>query len=283
MPRILVFALAAILGCSESDQAAPAPPGDPPGSAPTAPSATATGAPAPQEPNEQGAGNVVLESPRKGTPIASNPFVVSGRARTFENHVGIRLQDEKGYVTDETWTTALGELGTFNPFSEEVFITSDPGEQMRVVVFETSAKDGSIRSRDSAEVRVTVPRRPLRLYFPHRQSGGEDCTRVQAVVRNVPVSVSAARLTVEALLRGPTHAERVAGFTQPFPRSARVRSINLRDGVLTVDFDATMGSVGGSCRVQSIRASLERTLLELENVDRVVITAMGSEATALQP
>ncbi|HEY0593542.1 MAG TPA: GerMN domain-containing protein, partial [Thermoanaerobaculia bacterium] len=61
------------------------------------------------------------------------------------------------------------------------------------------------------------------------------------------------------------------------------RSVNLKNGILTADFNDAMQNVGGSCRVQSIRAAIERTMREIPGVERVVITAMGDEATALQP
>ncbi|HVR43019.1 MAG TPA: Gmad2 immunoglobulin-like domain-containing protein [Thermoanaerobaculia bacterium] len=227
--------------------------------------------------------NVALDQPGPGSEVTTNPFVVAGRARTFENHVGLRLEDGTGRVIREGYATARGEIGLFNPFSQEMFITVDPGDTMKVVALEYSAQDGSIRSRDESLVRVTAPRKTVSLHFPNLRSDTDDCSQVEPVVRNLPASLSAARLAVEALIAGPTQAEQVVGVSNPFPKGSEVRSVNLRNGVLTVDFNERLQNVGGSCRAIAIRAAVERTLRELEGVDRVVITAMGSEATALQP
>ena len=83
-----------------------------------------------------------------------------------------------------------------------------------------------------------------------------------------------ARLLVEALMTHPR---------TPFPRGSDVEGINIEGGVLTVNFNERLQNVGGSCAAQAIRASVERTLAQLPTVDRVVITAGGSEKLALQP
>ncbi|MGH9457021.1 MAG: Gmad2 immunoglobulin-like domain-containing protein [Thermoanaerobaculia bacterium] len=282
MSRVMLILLAAAIGCTDTTPPTERPsPTDPP----SAPAVTVTDAsPVPPAAGvDRGAGNVILETPAHGSMVATNPVTVAGRARTFENHVGIRLEDQRGHLMKEAYATATGEIGEFNPFSTEVFITSAPGETMRVTIFETSAKDGSIRSRDAAVVLVTAPRRTMRLYFPNQRTGGEDCTVVRPVVRTLPASLSAARLAMEALVDGPTSAERVAGFMNPFPAGSAVRSVNLANGVLTVDLNERLVNVGGSCRVQAIRAAIDSTLRELDGIDRVVITAMGSEGQALQP
>ena len=232
-----------------------------------APSATATGAstspetPPPSDPStvspEPGSPkverNVEITRPREGETITTNPVTIEGRARTFENNVEIRLDDEHGQQIVATHTTARGEMGQFSPYSTEVLLTSDPGKTMTITAIERSAEDGSIRTSHAVTVRVAGRKAALRLYFPNSNRGGTDCTVVEAVVRDVPASLSAARMALEALLRGPSQPEAVAGFTNPFPRGAALRSVNLANGVLRADFNEAMENVGGSCRVQAIR------------------------------
>jgi spore germination protein GerM len=118
----------------------------------------------------------------------------------------------------------------------------------------------------------------VQLDFPN-----SECTGVVAFRRNVPKTQSIARLLVEALLQGPAADERAAGVTSPFPRGSAVRSVNLRDGVLTVDFNERLQNVGGACRADMIRTAVTRTLKRLPSVREVVITAAGSRELALQP
>lgn len=207
-----------------------------------------------------------------------NPIVVAGRARTFENNVALRARDAEGDLIVETFTTSAGEMGNFNPYRAELWVTRDPGPRVIVEALEYSAKDGSERSLVTVERAFNVEPIEATLYFPD-----ENCTRVEPYVRKIPKSVAMARLLVEALIAGPTEDEQRRGAVEVFPSRSRVESVNLRDGVLTVDFSDRLRNVGGACRAQMIRASVTETLRRLPTVEKVVITAGGSEAEALQP
>lgn len=206
----------------------------------------------------------------------TNPVVVTGRARTFENNVGLRLRDSRGGLISETFTTSEGEMGNHNPYRATLWITRDPGDRITVEALEYSAKDGSEQSLVSATRPFAVEMITATLHLPDT-----NCTGVAPYVRRIPKSVSHARLLVEALLGGPLASER--GAAAPFPSGSRVESVNLRGGVLTVDFNERLQNVGGACRAQMIRESVTRTLQELPSVKKVVITAAGSETLALQP
>lgn len=209
---------------------------------------------------------------------AENPLVVKGRARTFENNVVLRVRDARGEILVEDFTTSAGEMGHHNPFEAQLWITRDPGGRVTVDAFEYSAKDGSVRSLVSRETAYNVDLVSGRLTFPT-----SDCTKLATFERKVPKSVAMARLLVEALLAGPTPAERTAGATSPFPKGSDVRSVILRNGEVTVDFNERLQNVGGACAASAIRESVTRTLRELPTVRSVVITAGGSRELALQP
>ncbi len=208
----------------------------------------------------------------------ANPLTVRGRARTFENNVALRVRDANGKLVGESFTTATGDMGHHNPYRGTLWITRDPGDRITVEALEYSAKDGSEQWLFRVEKPFEVEKVEATLYFPDA-----NCTRVIAYRRPIPKSLSMARLLVESLLAGPTAEERASGAAEVFPREARVESVNLRGGVLTVDFNEGLRNVGGSCRAQMIRASVTETLQRLPSVKKVVITAGGSEALALQP
>ncbi len=112
---------------------------------------------------------------------------------------------------------------------------------------------------------------------------GNDCIETRPFTRSVPASPAVARVLVDALIAGAIPAERAAGAVSPFPEGSGVNSVVLRGGVLTVDFNERLRNVGGSCAATAIRQSVTRTLERLPAVQRVVITAAGSEKLALQP
>ncbi|HVT44891.1 MAG TPA: GerMN domain-containing protein [Thermoanaerobaculia bacterium] len=228
-------------------------------------------------------GNITIAEPEEGGSIRTNPFVVRGTARTFENNVVLHLYDEGGALLAEEVTTAQGELGDFNPWEREIYLTRDPGRRVRVEGIEHSAKDGAVRSRAVVDASIEIPASQLRLFFPNPQRSPSDCSIVFSLSRRLPASRSIARLALEALIDGPTEMERRSGVSNPFPEGSAVRSVNLRDGVVTVDFNERLQNVGGSCRATGIRASVEKTLLAIEGIERVRILAGGSEELALQP
>lgn len=203
---------------------------------------------------------------------AANPIVVEGLARTFENNVVVRVRDAKGAIIRETFTTSDGEMGHHNPYRAEIFVTRDPGGRVTVEALEYSARDGSERSLVSRTIDYNVESVTATLYLPEENPA--DCTVVHPETLTLPKSISMARLLVEALIAHPRST---------FPKGSAVSSIALRNGVLTIDFNERLQNVGGSCAARAIRSSVEKTLGALPTVNRVVITAGGSEKLALQP
>lgn len=234
-----------------------------------------TGSPptAPGGPPQEREQNIYIDSVE-----IANPLIVIGRARTFENNVALRARGSNGSIIAEAVTTSTGEMGHHNPCRATLWLTRHPGDSLTVEALEYSAKDGSEQSLVSVKKPFDVEPIEVQLYFPD-----QDCTRVAPYLRVLPKSISIARLLVEALIAGPTEKERAAGAAPAFPRGSAVASVQLRDGVLTVDFTERLQNVGGSCQAQMIRAAVTQTLQRLPAVQKAVITAGGSEALALQP
>jgi hypothetical protein len=245
----------------------------PPAQQPPATAAPPLQKPPVQAPSDQLTRNITID----GVEIA-NPVVITGRARTFENNVVLRVRDARGALIAEGFTTSNGEMGRHNPYRGMLWIPRDPGSRITAEALEYSAKDGSEQWLVRMEKPFTVETVEARLHFPD-----QGCNGVKPYTRRIPKSISMVRLLVEALIAGPTAEEKKRGAAGPFPRGSAVRSVNLRDGVATVDFNERLRNVGGSCAAQMIRAAVTETLKTLPSVRSVKITAGGSEALALQP
>lgn len=227
--------------------------------------------------------DLVLVSPAAGDRTAGNPVTVTGRARTFENNVVIEVRDENGGLITTTWTTATGELGTLNPFSQPVWLTRDPGDRITIALLDHSAKDGSLRARTSRTVEFTGETVTETLMFP-LQNAGNDCSAVRAVKREIPAAQGRLRALLEALIKGPTAEEASQyGVASPFPRGSAIRGVDIDGAKAILDFGPELSNVGGSCRALALRASIERTVNGVPGIDVVEIRAMGDAATALQP
>lgn len=236
---------------------------------------------------ESGSERVVTDAPDAGSPpkeisidsvSVTNPVVVKGHARTFENAVSVRIRGVSGSVVAEEHVTSVGEMGQHNPYTAEIWLTTEPGEAIVVEAFEYSAKDGAVRSLERRHITYAVDRIGVRVTFPMG-----DCTRFKSWPRHIPKSVAMARLLVEALMQGPTASEKSAGASSPFPQGSEIRSVTLRDGVLKIDFNERLRNVGGSCAALAIRESVTQTLRQLPTVKTVTISAEGSQELALQP
>ena len=210
--------------------------------------------------------------------VTANPLIVLGHARTFENAVTVRALAPDKSVIAEQHVISTGEMGQSNPFRADLWMTRMPPPEITVEALSFSAKDGSVQASASRQAKTTMPSTSMALVFPTK-----DCTEFEVFRREVPKPAAIARLMVEALVAGPTADDKARGATPPFPNGSAVRSVVLRDGVLTVDFNERLQNIGGSCAATAVRESVTRTLRQLPTVRKVVITAGGSEKLALQP
>jgi hypothetical protein len=83
--------------------------------------------------------SVLVESPLPFEDVTS-PVTATGTANTFEANFQYELLDSDGNVVDESFVTATSGTGTRGTFE---FTTADVDEFATLVVFETSAEDGS--------------------------------------------------------------------------------------------------------------------------------------------
>lgn len=110
---------------------------------------------------------------------------------------------------------------------------------------------------------------------------GTDCSLVQGFEREIPASSDPITAAFETLVGGPTAAETSDGagsFFSPATSDA-VRSIDLTDGLLTVefvDFRNDLSNASTSCGSASFLASLNATAFEFGEVERVRYTIFGS-------
>lgn len=89
------------------------------------------------------------------------------------------------------------------------------------------------------------------------------------------------RGALEALLAGPTDAERDAGDTTTVPAGTALRGVNLEDGEATVDLTAEFGTGGGSLSMTARVAQIVFTATQFPNVDRVTFWIDGEPVDVL--
>ncbi len=134
-------------------------------------------------------------------------------------------------------------------------------------------------------VTATPGDRQLSVYFTNTQKnpGAGDCSRVFAVRHTSRGTVAVAEAALNALLQGPSAAERGQGYGSEIPPGTVLRDITINNGVARADFSSELARVAGSCRVMAIRAQIERTLRQFSSVRSVVILVEGRSEGVLQP
>ncbi|HEY5650206.1 MAG TPA: GerMN domain-containing protein [Acidimicrobiia bacterium] len=123
----------------------------------------------------------------------------------------------------------------------------------------------------------TAASQPVLVYF---SVDGDDCAAVEAFERTGPASADPVRLALEQLLGGPTTEEEAAGAGSFFSAETAdaVRSLDLTDGLLTVEFSDIrfLNNASTSCGSAALLSSLEDTLFQFAEIERVRFTIWGS-------
>lgn len=106
--------------------------------------------------------------------------------------------------------------------------------------------------------------------------------------RTQDVTSAVGRAAVEALLAGPTEAERTAGVVTAVPATTELLGLTIADGVATVDLTSAFGSGGGSLSMFLRLAQLTYTLTQFRTVrwvnlriDGAPVEVFGTEGIVL--
>lgn len=120
---------------------------------------------------------------------------------------------------------------------------------------------------------VSKPRR-IKIYFYHEPGEYIDLSPVTRVIR----SAAPARAAIEALLAGPTAAEKKRGFGGlARAHEFAIGSLTIRDGVARINFVASRTWAGfpGDTAPIRFKKAVELTLGQFPNVRRVVVSLNG--------
>jgi hypothetical protein len=101
------------------------------------------------------------------------------------------------------------------------------------------------------------------------------------VVHRRVTGVDVAHQAMQALLAGPTGAERRAGVTTAIPTGTRLRDVSIADGTATVDLSARFQAGGGSLSMQLRVAEVVFTLTQFDSVKDVAFRIDGTDVEAI--
>jgi len=112
----------------------------------------------------------------------------------------------------------------------------------------------------------------------------KDCKLVYPVTRSIPKTDGIAKAALEELIKGLTQEDKDDAYFTNINPNVKILGLSIEDGVARVDFSKELEEgVAGSCKVESIRAQIEETLKQFDNIDSVVISVEGKVEGVLQP
>ena len=206
----------------------------------------------------------------------SSTYIFDGSNLTF-----LTIEAEKYYFSFES------SHGGYGDRSQEMVtqvitthIIEIAVENNKVVSAITDGKYDEINKKSIAPV---FEGETVSIFFLNIGSEQEELVKKE---RKIPVvsGKSFPQLAIEELLKGPSAEESENGIFSMINPGTMLYSLTLEDGVATVDFNQKLQeNIAGSATVMAIRNQIEKTLLQFEYIEEVVISIDGETEEILQP
>lgn len=241
---------------------------------------------------------IILETPRPNELIES-PLMLRGMARGswyFEADFPIKIYDDNNFLLGTAIAQAQDDWMTtdFVDFEAELFF-SLPSTKKGYLILEKDNPSGLEENYDELTVPILFDNfneesdelMTVKIFLNDTSEVNEpnfDCSVTKEVERNVPKTLGVAKASIEALLRGETPDEREQGYITNINPGVSLNSLAIESGVAKADFSEKFSeNLGGSCRVNAIRAQIEETLKQFPNIDEVEISVDGETEGVLEP
>jgi hypothetical protein len=239
-------------------------------------------------------GDIIVETPVENAVLTDPLLDVTGRAKVAGGPLKVSVVDSSGIEIAAARVDVFSEGGEFGRFGNTFAFAARPNGAASVIIARASGEGTPITKRvtfgDAGATGIPAPAAEenvaLKIFLANGKMGSnDDCSMVFAVERRVPAKIAGFKAIIEELLKGPTKEESGAGYKTSIPTSAELKSVAAdAEGIVTADFTAALDrNIGGSCRVGSIRAQIEKTLSQFPEVHGVIISVNGASDTALQP
>jgi hypothetical protein len=117
----------------------------------------------------------------------------------------------------------------------------------------------------------------VRTYFV--LGGPSGSTGLVATLRNVPTSNTPATAAINALLAGPSAAERGHQITSAIPDGSKLLGLTIKNRIATIDLSSEFASDGGSASIHDRLGQVVYTLTQFSTVHSVAFKIEGQAAS----
>lgn len=229
--------------------------------------------------------NIMVRYPEEGS-VVGLPLKIQGEGREFESVVHYRVKNAKGVVlADGPTMTNAPDVGRFGQFLISLPLDLTKTTSVVVEVFANSPKDGAEVDKVTRTVTIDPSLRSLEIYFGNTLSDPKaECETVVSAIRSIPKVEKIGTAALQGMLGGPSDQEKASGFVTNIPETTKLKTFTIEGTEGRPDFTAELDKgVAGSCRVQAIRAQIEKTLKQFSTIQSVNISIEGKTEGILQP
>lgn len=238
---------------------------------------------------------LILDNIKDGDTVDEG-FEIKGRVSGewfFEGTFPVRVLNTQGEIIESLIATSKGDWMTSNLVDFTFTLDLDLDKESIVkIVFEKSNASNLVENDDSASITVTV--KPVedietmnvKVFFPNSKLDPEmlDCSVVYPVTREVEKTVAVGQIALKELFKGTNDGDASDGYFTNINTGVTILSLSISEGIAYVDLSNKLQEgVGGSCKIESIRAQISETLKQFSTVDSVVISIEGETENILQP
>jgi len=226
----------------------------------------------------------------------SSPLKITGAVSGngwagFEGQVGtVKLLDGNGNQIALGILTATTEWTTLPTNFEITLNFATPQTENGTLVFKNENASGMPDKDKSFSLPIKFSKNKtieVGVFFgnPVLSSSSEqdECKRVYRSYRYINETTAVAQAAINELLKGPTDAEKAAGFFTSIPVGSKLNSISIVNGVAKADFNATTESGGGSCSMAARVAQIRQTLLQFPTIKSINLAINGRTGDIFQP
>jgi len=233
---------------------------------------------------------IKIKSPLSQAAVSS-PLEIEGEARGtwyFEASFPIKLLDNKMQEIGAGIAQAQSDWMTddFVSFKAEISFSVATNTDA-ILVFIKDNPSGLAEHDDRLEIPIHLyqsDKMVIKVFFNNSKLDPEtSCNKVFSVERQIPKTTAVARAALEELFKGPTEAEKAAGYFSAIPLGSALNSLTIINGEAKADFNATTEFGGGSCSMAARTAQIRETIKQFSTVKTVKLSIDGRTEDILQP
>jgi spore germination protein GerM len=156
-------------------------------------------------------------------------------------------------------------------------------ENGKITEVKEAITDGVFNEITKKMINIVYQKEEVKIYFLNIKGDQEELVEVERHISLVP-GLSLPHLSIIELLDGPSSEETDSGIFSMINPGTVMNELTLEEKTITIDFNQKLQeNVAGSATVIAIRNQIEKTLMQFDYIEKVVISINGESEKILQP